>query len=100
MAKEKKCPFKAKCDECILFVHLQGENPQTGDKIDQEGCALSWIPLLLVENSRQMRSNASAIESLRNEVLKPLAVTAAALTKMTALAERSVSAKLPPEIGG
>ena len=50
---------------------LSGKNPQNDEEyIDEWKCNRTWIPLLLVENSRQSRSTAIAVESLRNEQVK------------------------------
>lgn len=70
------CPLGSKCEEikdnsmhrCAWFIQLAGTNPTTGESVDERGCAMSWIPILMIENSAQQRSTASAIESFRNEV--------------------------------
>ena len=72
------CPLGSKCEEardgkiyrCAWFTKLAGENPQTGELIDEQGCAMSWMPMLLIENGRQQRSTSAAVESFRNEVVK------------------------------
>ena len=38
--------------------------------MDEWGCAITWLPMLLIENSQQQRSTGSAIESFRNEMIK------------------------------
>lgn len=71
------CPLGSKCEEikdnsmyrCAWFIQLAGTNPTTGESVDERGCAMSWIPILMIENSAQQRSTASAIESFRNEVV-------------------------------
>jgi hypothetical protein len=72
------CPLGAKCEEikdnaihrCAWFVQLSGQNPQTGEMQDEKGCAMSWLPVLLVENSRVSRGTSAAVESFRNEMVK------------------------------
>lgn len=67
------CPFiKKDCIEskCALYTTVRGTHPQTGEEIDQEGCAMAWMPVLLVENSQQQRQTGAAVESFRNEVVK------------------------------
>lgn len=72
------CPLGSKCEEardgkiytCAWFTSLAGLNPSTGEPIDEKGCAMSWVPVLLVENSMQQRNTSAAIESFRNEVVK------------------------------
>jgi hypothetical protein len=71
------CPLGSKCEEikdntmyrCAWFIQLAGTNPNTGESVDERGCAMAWIPILTIENSAQQRSTASAIESFRNEVV-------------------------------
>jgi hypothetical protein len=71
------CPLGSKCEEikdntmyrCAWFINLAGTNPNTGETIDERGCAMAWIPVLLIENSAQQRSTAAAVESFRNEVV-------------------------------
>ena len=75
MAKEehKWCPLiKKECIErkCAWYMHIRGMDPNTGKDIDHWGCAVSWMPTLLIENSQQQRSTSSAVESFRNEMVK------------------------------
>ena len=37
---------------------------------DEYGCAVSYLPLLTIENSQQTRQAGAAIESFRNEMVK------------------------------
>jgi len=74
----KTCPFGHTCrkvvddkiEECMWYVHLEGENPQNGEKIDRVECAIVWQPLLLVENSRETGRVAASVQDLRNETIK------------------------------
>ena len=65
---EKSCPLGNTCDRCLWHTRLRGMNPQTGQEIDNEGCAIAFLPILLVENSQQQRQTAAAVESFRNEM--------------------------------
>ena len=56
--------------DCTWFTQLRGNNPNTGEPIDEWGCAIAWIPVLLIENSQQQRQTGAAVESFRNEVVK------------------------------
>jgi hypothetical protein len=67
---EKTCPFGHKCEKCLLQTTLRGINPQTGAEVDNIGCALAFIPILLVENSNQQRQVGAAVESFRNEMVQ------------------------------
>ena len=56
--------------ECEWYTHVIGKNPQTGKEIDNFGCAITFLPMLLIENSQQQRSTGAAVESFRNEVVE------------------------------
>jgi len=67
------CPFvQGECKklECNFFVKLRGQNPNTGEPVDEWDCAISWIPVLLIENSQMQRQTGAAVESFRNEMVK------------------------------
>ncbi len=66
------CPLLDK--ECIQFkcafwTQLRGTNPQTGQEVDEWGCAIAFLPLLLIETAKETRQGAAATESFRNEVV-------------------------------
>ena len=67
------CPLSgfAPCKqlECAWFTKLAGTNPNTGQLVDEWGCAVAWLPILLVENSQQQRQTGAAVESFRNEIV-------------------------------
>lgn len=52
---------------CRFWVHVQGQNPQTGETFSNGDCAIAWTPVLLIENSKVNRETGAAVESLRNE---------------------------------
>jgi len=52
--------------ECEWYTHVIGVNPQTGESLDNFGCAVTFIPILLIENSQQQRQTGAAVESFRN----------------------------------
>lgn len=82
MAKESKviCPMMGgeACVEdgavrngelvkCRFWVHVMGKNPQTGETTNNGDCAIAWMPVLLIENSKVNRETGAAVESMRNE---------------------------------
>jgi len=73
LEREHWCPLigeecmKLKCE---WFTQMRGTNPQTGEDIDEWGCAVTWLPMLLIENSQQQRQTGAAVESFRNETIK------------------------------
>lgn len=71
---ESNCPldgFKP-CRKlgCAWFMKVQGKNPNTGKDIEDWGCAMAWLPVLMIENSQQQRQTGAAVESFRNEMVK------------------------------
>jgi hypothetical protein len=54
--------------QCSWFTQMRGNNPNTGKEIDEWSCAMTWLPVLLVENSQQQRQTGAAVESFRNEM--------------------------------
>jgi hypothetical protein len=65
---------------------LQGAHPQTGAPVQEWGCSIAWMPLLLVENARHIQGTQAATESFRNEMVK-------SNNAMSKLLESSDSAK-------
>lgn len=71
------CPLGHKCQEfkdgvihqCAWFVKLAGINPNNGESVDEHGCAMSWMPVLLIENAQTNRGTSAAVESFRNEMV-------------------------------
>lgn len=55
---------------CAWFTQMRGVNPNTGQPVDEWACAITWLPVLMVENSQQQRQTGAAVESFRNEVIK------------------------------
>ena len=56
--------------ECAWFMQIQGKNPNTGADINEWGCAMAWLPIMVLENSQQQRQTGAAVESFRNEMVK------------------------------
>jgi hypothetical protein len=56
--------------ECAWFIQLRGQNPNTGQDIDKWGCSITFLPMLMVENSQQQRQTGAAVESFRNEMVR------------------------------
>jgi hypothetical protein len=55
---------------CAWYTRVQGIDNNTGNQVDNYECAISWLPMLLIENSGQQRSTGAAVESFRNEMVK------------------------------
>lgn len=56
--------------ECAWFLKIAGKDPQSEKEIDEWGCSMSWLPILLIENSQQQRQTGAAVESFRNEMVQ------------------------------
>lgn len=86
------CPLiKDECKglQCNWFTQVRGVNPNTGKEVDEWGCAITWLPVLLIENSQQQRQTGAAVESFRNEMVNANEVSQAIL-----LASSGVNTKL------
>lgn len=90
------CPLvKGDCKQmqCSWFMQVRGTNPNTGKEVDEWGCAITWLPILLIENSQQQRQTGAAVESFRNEMVKAnnssqqMLLAAAGITTETKLIE-------------
>ncbi len=102
---EAGCPLGAECEEvkeeagkqvilrCPWYTMLRGKDPNTGKEVDEWGCAIAWLPILLIENAKEVRQGAAATESFRNEVVKTVDKFAHARTMLAA-----ISAPRPPAI--
>ena len=82
--KGMTCPLHKKdmstvCHKCPWWTQLRGKNPNTGADVDEWGCAVSWLPIMLVENSQQTRQAGAAIESFRNEMVRANEATIVAM---------------------
>ena len=52
---KKICPLIG--DECLehgcqWYTHIIGKNPQSGEDVDNFGCAMTFMPMLLIENAQ------------------------------------------------
>lgn len=71
--------------ECSWYTQVRGTNPQSGEEVDEWGCAVTWLPMLLIENSLTNRQTGAAVESFRNESINQQQTNRqfmAALTKL------------------
>jgi hypothetical protein len=56
--------------DCAWFIKIVGKNPNTGKEIEDWGCSMAWLPVMMVENSQMQRQTGAAVESFRNEMVK------------------------------
>jgi len=68
----KLCPMlKKSCigSDCMWATKIRGSDPQSGNEIDEESCAITWLPMLLTENVKASHETGAAVESFRNETV-------------------------------
>jgi hypothetical protein len=70
----KVCPLHQKdmskvCHTCPWWTLLRGTSPLTGKEVDEWGCAISLLPILLCETAKEVRQGAAATESCRNDLV-------------------------------
>jgi len=72
---KRTCPLGHTCrkvvddhiEECMWFTKIVGNDPQTGEHIDRQECAIVWQPILMVENSSQIRGMTATMQGIRSE---------------------------------
>jgi hypothetical protein len=52
--------------DCAWFIQMRGTNPQTGEEVEDWGCSIAVLPILMIENARQAGQTGAAVESFRN----------------------------------
>lgn len=80
--KVADCPLGAKCEEvkvengrqvmyrCPWYVQVRGFDTNTGAGVDNWGCAIAWMPTLMINTANESRKGVAATESFRNEMVK------------------------------
>ncbi|SHL69991.1 hypothetical protein SAMN05216428_10550 [Nitrosospira sp. Nsp11] len=81
------CPLGAKCEEvktedrkpilyrCPWYVQILGVDTNTGRESGAWGCAIAWLPTLMINTANESRKGVAATESFRNEMVKQGAQT-------------------------
>lgn len=67
---ERSCPLGHTCSKCLWERRIRGTHPQTGEEVDKVECAISLLPMLLIENSQKQHQTAAAIEDFRNKTVE------------------------------
>lgn len=65
----KGCRTLVNSGACAKWTNLQGEHPQTGEKLNKWGCNEDFTHLLLIEVARKAHEGAAATLDFRNAVL-------------------------------
>lgn len=56
--------------ECAWFMKVAGKHPQKDEEVEDWGCAVAWMPIFLMENTRVNFQTGAAVESFRNEMVR------------------------------
>ena len=67
------CPIvKDECMQfkCMFWTHMSGKHPQTGELVDEWDCAIKWMPMLMVENTKESIGMSASLDSFRNDVVR------------------------------
>lgn len=56
--------------DCAWFIKIAGHNPNTGAEVEDWGCSMAWMPIIMIENNQMQRQTGSAVESFRNEMVR------------------------------
>lgn len=77
------CPLGAKCEEaktdaagvqyiarCPWYIEVKGYDANKGAETSNWGCAIAWMPALMINTANETRQGAAATESFRNAMVK------------------------------
>lgn len=72
---DRECPLHRKpmadvCHKCPWWQQVRGKHPQSLEEIDRWDCAVSLLPLLLIENSQRQMQTAAAVNTVATEIQK------------------------------
>ena len=56
--------------KCMFWTKLQGKHPQSGAPVDEWDCAVKWLPILMIENTKESIGMSASIDSFRNEMVR------------------------------
>jgi hypothetical protein len=92
---KNQCPLNnfepCKQLDCAWFLKIAGKDPQSQKEIDEWGCSMAWLPILMIENSQMQRQTGAAVESFRNEMVKSNEVGQQVLLATAGIAQQSKS---------
>ena len=103
------CPLGAKCEDlrvengkpvlyrCPWHVQIRGVDPNTGAESASWGCAIAWMPALMINAANESRKGVAATESFRNEMVRQGENTQQFLQASTKPSEESISANFLEE---
>ncbi|KIO49588.1 hypothetical protein [Nitrosospira sp. NpAV] len=80
--RQADCPLGAKCEDvktdggkqyiarCPWYIKVAGVDTNTGKEVEDFGCAIAWMPTLMINTANESRKGVAATESFRNEMVK------------------------------
>ena len=73
MEVKENCPLNGfdpcKKLDCAWFTKIAGKNPQGQKEIEEWGCAVTFMPILMVANTNSNTRTQAAVESFRNKMV-------------------------------
>ena len=55
--------------DCAWFTKIAGKNPQGQKEVEEWGCAVTFMPILMVANTNSNTRTQAAVESFRNKMI-------------------------------
>ena len=96
------CPFDKKAcigEACKAYVHIRGQDPQTGAERDLADCAIRWLPTLIIETNKEVRQSAASTDKATNEFVRVGRAIGVVAGKTFQIAEDAERQKLLKVVG-
>ena len=87
------------CHKCPWWLQVRGLNRNTGVEVDNWGCAVGFLPMLLIANASQTRGPAPATEDARNRIVDVFEGMTQSLVAIAAQPANSIRAFTPVSAG-
>ena len=55
---------------CPWYIQVKGYDANLGKEVENWGCAIAWMPALMINTANEVRQGAAATESFRNDMVK------------------------------
>ena len=75
---------------CPWYVQVRGVDMNTGEETGNWGCAIAWMPALMINTANESRKGVAATESFRNETMKQAAQAQWVQEALFAAAQRTL----------
>jgi hypothetical protein len=72
------CPLGSECEKvvnnelhtCRWYIEISGTNPQDGALIRKKDCAMTWLPIFILESNKLLTQNLEANVLQKEEVVQ------------------------------